>query len=68
MRAPSEATQLRNARSELKTLQALLAQVTSERDAYRARATKAEQEAKEWKQRFDLLLSKCGEMKKDCQS
>lgn len=55
-RAPSEATQLRNAKSALKETQTLLRQAEQQRDAYRARATKAEQELAEWKQRFDLLL------------
>ena len=29
-----------------------------ERDDFRVRATRAEQEAKEWKRRFDVLLDK----------
>jgi hypothetical protein len=35
-----------------------LARVGRERDDYRARATKAEREAAEWKRRFDALLAK----------
>lgn len=55
-RQPSDATALRTARTELKRVQGELAQAIRQRDEYRARATKAEQELAQWRERFDLLL------------
>ncbi len=55
-RLPSEATQLRNAKTEIRKLEAHVKSLAEALGAYRARATKAEQEVAEWKTRFDLLL------------
>lgn len=57
-RTPSPATELRNLKSRLKLEEAAYSSLSKERDVYRTRATKAEQEAAEWKRRFDLLLEK----------
>lgn len=57
-RAPSVETQLRNVKSELAREEKRARQFASERDQYRIRATKAEQEVAEWKRRFDLLLER----------
>ncbi len=60
-RQPSDATLLRQAKSELRDM-------TRQRDALRAetfelrtRTNRAEQELAEWKQRFDLLLKRTPE-------
>lgn len=58
MKKPSDATLLRSARSENKELQQIRTELVRERDIYRARATKAEQEVAEWKRRFDALLER----------
>ena len=63
-KAPSEATQLRNLRGDFKVVAAERLKAERERDIWRGRATKAEQEAQEWKARFDLLLSKAELVKK----
>lgn len=55
-RMPSEATQLRTAKSEIKRLEGKLAQEGALAREFRVRATKAEQEVAEWKERFDILL------------
>lgn len=55
-RKPSEATQLATAKRELKRLGVELAQYRSELLKYRTRATQAEQQTAEWKERFDKLL------------
>lgn len=55
-KAQSEATQIRALKRELKNLQSTFTTVCILRDEYRARATKAEQEAAQWRERFDLLL------------
>lgn len=55
-KAPSEATQIRNLKAQLKSVQLALESVAKERDQYRVRATKAEQEAAQWRERFDILL------------
>lgn len=52
----SDATLLRRVRREWNVLRDAHKIVLNERDMYRTRATKAEQEAAEWKKRFDLLL------------
>lgn len=58
-KAPSAETQLRTLKRELATLRDLHDRTSKCADVYLRRATKAEQEVIEWKQRFDLLLSKC---------
>ena len=55
-KAPSPATELRHARRDIKELRSRNAQVEHREKHYRERATKAEQEVKEWKARFDALL------------
>lgn len=60
-RIASPETQLRQARSILREVQAELSIVRSSRDEHRARATKAEQEVAEWRKRFDLLLARTPE-------
>lgn len=55
-RQPSEATQLRAAKSEIRSLEKALDQSRALTRELNARATKAEQEAAEWKTRFDILL------------
>lgn len=59
-RAPSEATQLKTAKRELKETKEALGRMQEMANAYRARASKAEQEVAEWKARFDLLLKRDG--------
>lgn len=60
-RVASPETQLRTARAEIKELEASLVTMRRSRDDYHARTTKAEQECKEWKARFDLLLKRTPE-------
>lgn len=60
-KAPSEKTMLASARRELNLCREDLARTKRTADEYRVRATKAEQEVKEWKERFDLLLRKEGD-------
>lgn len=55
-RGPSETTQLRQARTEVRRLTKQLARAYNDRDIYRARATKTEEDVVEWKKRFDALL------------
>ena len=55
-RKPSDATALRQSRSELARLKYTLISVQAQRESYRQRATVAEQAVAEWKTRFDLLL------------
>lgn len=50
-REPSTETQLKSARAELRKLRIDLLREQQQVAHYRARATKAEQEAAEWKQR-----------------
>ena len=50
---PSDATKLKTAQRDLRDTYTLLQNVRSERDTYRIRATRAEQEVSEWKARFD---------------
>ena len=57
-KAPSDATLLRALKRKYADLLVEHQSVDRERINYRARATKAEQEAAEWKARFDLLLRK----------
>lgn len=49
-------TEIRNLRRELKRTENWLKRAEHERDAYRARATQAEQQAADWRRRFDELL------------
>lgn len=53
---PSEATQIRTLRRELREIDSARLHALQEAKEYRVRATKAEQECAEWKARFDLLL------------
>lgn len=55
-RAPSEATQIKNLRRDLNELRGELTRTQAAMSTYRTRATKAEQECAEWKERFDILL------------
>lgn len=57
-RKPSAETELRNVKRELNRVLGDCADMRAERDNFRARATKAEQEAADWRRRFDLLLEK----------
>lgn len=52
----SAATLLRQVKADLAQRNRLYLEALVQRDAFRVRATKAEQEAAEWKVRFDLLL------------
>jgi soluble cytochrome b562 len=52
----SDTTLLRTAKYELVKMKASYSESCAQRDSYRVRASKAEQEAKEWKERFDILL------------
>lgn len=52
----SAETQLRRLKAECSRLAERLNDSQAARDAYRTRATKAEQDAAEWKARFDALL------------
>ena len=53
---PSDATLLRTARREIKILQRLRDSLTISRGQCLERAVKAEQEAIDWRRRFDMLL------------
>lgn len=55
---PSEKTKLANERRLVKRLRVELMDVQRSMNAYRSRATKAEQELAEWKARFDKLLER----------
>lgn len=55
---PSDATKLKTTQRDLRDTYTLLQNVRSERDTYRIRATRAEQEVSEWKARFDALLAR----------
>lgn len=57
---PSVETQLRRARADCRELNAELIVVRKRAAEYCTRATKAEQELAEWKQRFDILLRRDG--------
>lgn len=57
-REPSDATKLRAARSEVAALTGMLADAEIRARTYRELARKAEQDAAEWKVRFDKLLSR----------
>jgi hypothetical protein len=55
-KAPSEKTQLVNARREIKELTFRCVELAKSSAEYRARATRAEQDVADWKMRFDKLL------------
>lgn len=55
-RMPSEKTQLTTAKRMIRELQQEVRNVVAEVTRYRTRATQAEQQAAEWKARFDKLL------------
>ena len=57
-RMPSAETTLIATRARLKQSQVECSRAMAQCEAYRVRATKAEQEVAEWKRRFDLLLTK----------
>jgi hypothetical protein len=57
-RIASDATMLRAAKSELALAKKNCAVAIAQCNAYRVRATKAEQEVAEWKTRFDILLKR----------
>ena len=59
-RTISDATALRKIKSELAGLIKDCAVMRGERDTFRVRAIKAEQEVVEWKERFDILLKRDG--------
>lgn len=55
-KTPSDATLIRTLKRQLSEANSSFASMKFERDHFRARATKAEQEVAEWKTRFDILL------------
>lgn len=61
-KSPSDATQLRNVKAELRRTILALRETEKLRKGYSERATKYAQEAREWKDRFDVLLRR-GESK-----
>lgn len=62
-KAPSEATQLRTIKRELKAILDDREKLKMLSHQYRERATKAEQECAEWKARFDALLLRTPEVR-----
>lgn len=56
MKKPSLETELRNTKRMLREAVTTNVAIRQQRDEYRARATKAEQESAEWRKRFDALL------------
>ena len=60
-REPSDKTKLRTLRRELLRVDSSMREAIQSKEAFRARATKAEQEVSEWKARFDALLAFRGE-------
>lgn len=50
-------TEIRNLKRDIKRWYAERETLRTERESYRIRATKAEQEVAEWKRRFDALLA-----------
>lgn len=51
-------TEIRNLKQNVKILTATVDAMRAERDLFRSRATKAEQDAAEWRKRFDALLAR----------
>jgi FtsZ-binding cell division protein ZapB len=60
---PSDATQLRNLKADIKKLAEAHQVLHDVKENFRIRATKAEHECAEWKNRFDVLVSKMPEVK-----
>lgn len=58
MRKTSAATMLRAVRRNLAETKGALELCRMRAEEYRARATRAEQEVTEWKERFDALLTR----------
>lgn len=56
MRKPSAETELRRYKALYRDAEEKFGQMAKSSAAYRERATKAEQEVKDWKLRFDALL------------
>lgn len=56
MKKPSDATLLRHCKRDLNVTKGALELCKLDREQYRSRATRAEQEVAEWKRRFDDLL------------
>ncbi len=59
-RAPSPATEIRSLKHENKELRSRALFLERDCRVYRSRASKAEKDMSEWKDRFDILLSKAG--------
>jgi multidrug resistance efflux pump len=59
-KAPSTETQLRTAKRRIAELEREVSGLSAQYATMRGRATKAEQEAAEWKARFDVLLRRDG--------
>lgn len=57
-RQPSDATLLKRANSDVRMWKKRWMETQTELNNYRARATKAEQEAADWRRRFDILLTR----------
>lgn len=57
-KAPSEKTMLIRAKQELRRSREDILKLKGIAEQYRVRASEAEQDAKEWKERFDILLRK----------
>lgn len=57
-RIASPETQLRKAERENRALHGKLFDMQAQRDTFRSRVTRAEQEVAEWKSRFDRLLER----------
>lgn len=57
-RPPSTETQLRTANSELKRLRLQCQRSNAEASLWERRAATLEKELEQWKERFDLLLSR----------
>jgi molecular chaperone GrpE (heat shock protein) len=55
---PSDKTIIATLKRQLREDEASVSRLSAECHSWRNRATKAEQEAAEWKKRFDILLSR----------
>ena len=62
-RLPSDATMLRRVNRELRECRSQLAELIRDRDQYKWRCAKFENELSQWKSRFDALLKISGEQK-----
>lgn len=58
MRVPSDATQLKAAKRDIRQLQAELTVAKSDAVRWKSRADIAEREWRAWMQRFDILLKR----------